>query len=75
MTKITLQDMQTGQSAVILNIPDIDVATQAMRMGIAEGQYITCIAKVPAGPTVLQHGGMELAIGQHLCQQIEVQLS
>jgi Fe2+ transport system protein FeoA len=75
MTKITLHDIQAGQSAVILSIPDIDVATQAMRMGIAEGEWVTCVAKIPAGPTVLQHCGMELAIGQQLCQEIEVQLS
>ncbi len=68
----TLNDLKSGETAMIKEILDLDAATQAIRMGIAAGETITCIAKVPAGPTVVQHGGMELALGRDLCQKIEV---
>ncbi len=71
-TMLTLNDIKTGQTVVIKNIMDVGIATQAMRMGIAIGESVTCIARVPAGPTVIQKGGMELAIGEGLCCQIEV---
>jgi ferrous iron transport protein A len=71
----TLNDLKTGQSAVIREIQDGETAVQALRMGISPGERITCVAKIPAGPTVIQKGGMELAIGQGLCKQIEVELT
>jgi Fe2+ transport system protein FeoA len=71
---LTLNELKTGQTACILNIPDMDIATQALRMGLFQGEQITCVAKVPAGPTVVRQGGMEVAIGQQLCQAIQVEL-
>ncbi len=70
----TLDDLKVGHCALIKHIQDPDVATQALRMGISVGETITCLARVPSGPTVIQRGGMELAIGQALSQQIEVEL-
>jgi len=70
----TLNDVQTGRTVTVKSIVDVGVATQALRMGISQGEKVTCISRVPAGPTVIQKGGMELAIGRELCQQIEVEL-
>ena len=70
----TLNELQVGQKAVITDILDTDIATQAFRLGISVGELVCCLARVPAGPVVIQRGGMELALGQALCYQIEVQL-
>lgn len=70
----TLNELHVGQKAVIKDILDTDIATQAFRLGISQGEQISCLAKVPSGPVVIQRGGMELAIGEALCHQIEVEL-
>lgn len=71
----TLQDIQAGQSVVILEITDLDIATQVLRMGLSAGETVTCVARIPAGPVVIQHEGMELAIGRTLCEKIKVNFS
>ncbi len=71
---LTLDDLQVGQSALIQSIQDDTVLLQSLRMGISVGVLVTCIAKIPSGPTVIQRGSMELAMGQPLCQGIEVLL-
>lgn len=74
MTLVNLNDVEIGQSVLITGIEDDDVAVQALRMGISVGEVVRCVARVPAGPTVIKKGGMELAIGRELCRQIEVTL-
>jgi Fe2+ transport system protein FeoA len=69
---LTLSDIKVGQEVIIKDIQDPDVFTQALRMGISPGETIQCVARVPAGPVVIQRGGMELAIGKGLCSKIEV---
>lgn len=70
----TLNDIKIGQTVIIKEIRDLDIETQALRMGISPGEQVVCLARIPAGPTVIQRGGMELAIGKTLCRQIEVEL-
>lgn len=71
----TLNDVKTGQTVQIKAIASPEVAIQALRMGISAGERVICVARIPAGPVVIQRGGMEVAIGQELCQQIEVEYS
>jgi len=61
-----LNDIAKGQTVRIERIGCPDVETQALRLGISAGDVVHCLAKVPAGPIVIRHGGMELAIGQPL---------
>lgn len=70
----SLADLLPGQRGLITSISDTDVALQALRLGIFEGEVISCVAKIPSGPTVIQRGGMELAIGKSLCEHIEVNI-
>jgi Fe2+ transport system protein FeoA len=70
----TLNDLKIGQKALITDILDTDIATQAFRLGISVGEMVCCLARVPAGPVVIQRGGMELALGEALCYQIEIEL-
>lgn len=72
---LTLDQLKINQKAIISAIPDEETALQAIRLGIYLGEEIKCIARVPAGPTVIQRGGMELAIGQAVCAAIQVKLS
>ncbi len=70
-----LSQVQVGETVIIREIQDADIAIQALRLGLTPGERVVCLARIPAGPTVIKHGGMELAIGRELCQQIEVQRS
>lgn len=73
MKDLTLSEIKSGQSVKIKGIFDQQCAVQALRMGITEGEVVMCVARVPQGPTVLQHGGMEVAVGRDLCRKIEVE--
>jgi ferrous iron transport protein A len=68
-----LYDLHPGENALITRISDEDVTMQAIRMGVFEGETVKCLVKVPSGPIVLSHGGMELALGRALAEKIEVQ--
>lgn len=72
---LTLNEIKAGQTVRIQEIRDADVAMQALRMGIIPGAVVLCVAKVPAGPAVIVYGGMELALGHHLCEQITVEFA
>lgn len=71
---LTLNDLKAGQTALIQEIANPETALQALRIGISAGERIMCVAKIPAGPTVIQKGGMEFALGQDLCREIKVVL-
>lgn len=68
----TLDTVKTGQAVTIAAIADDDVAIQALRMGLSIGEQVVCLAKIPAGPIVIERSGMELALGKDICQKIEV---
>lgn len=71
---LTLDTLKAGQTAIIKRISDAETAAKTLRLGISAGEIITCITRIPAGPVVIRQGGIELAIGQGLCQKIEVEL-
>lgn len=66
VTALCLNDITKGQTVRIERISCPDVETQALRLGISAGDVVQCLAKVPSGPVVIRHGGMELAIGKPL---------
>ena len=45
---------------------------QCLRFGMAEGAYVTCVTKIPAGPLVLKSGRQEIAVGRKLARRITV---
>lgn len=68
----TLDCIKTGQAVTITAIADSDVAVQALRLGLSVGEQVMCVARIPAGPIVVERAGMELALGKDICRKIEV---
>lgn len=71
-TSLTLEQANVGESLRIKAIHNVETATVAMRLGIAEGESITLASKIPGGPVVIRRGAMEIALGRELCRHIEV---
>ena len=67
-----LDQVTRGQLIEILEIPDVNIRAQAIRLGIGKGAKLTCSEKLPAGPIVLQNRMQEIAIGRRLAETIEV---
>jgi len=68
-----LDQINKGQRFLIVSIPDKQISTQAIRLGIYEGAKLACVYKLPAGPVVIQNGMQEIAIGRGLARKIEVE--
>lgn len=69
-----LDQVNKGQRFQIISIPDKQISTQAIRLGIYEGARLACAYKFPAGPVIIQNGMQEIAIGRELAKKIEVRL-
>lgn len=68
----TLAGLKRGQRCCIVSLPSEAIRAQALRFGIAEGEIVTCLEKIPAGPVVIARNKQEIAIGRRLAQQIQV---
>jgi len=71
---MNLAEIKKGQTVKILNIPDEQVRSQAIRLGIGQGSLVTCEEIIPAGPVILKKNRQEIAVGRGLAQQIAVEL-
>jgi Fe2+ transport system protein FeoA len=69
----TLDQAQVGDRLTILRLADAETAAMALRLGVAEGECVELVSKIPGGPLVLRVGAMELALGRSLCRSIEVE--
>jgi len=67
-----LDQAAPGMRVWIHQIPDPETATLALRLGIAEGQLVGVVARVPGGPVVLACGDVEVALGRPIARHIAV---
>jgi Fe2+ transport system protein FeoA len=72
---VTLESAPLGSLLRIVNINDPETATLAVRLGIIAGETIELSARIPGGPVVFRHGGVELALGRNYCRHIDVEFS
>ncbi|MEW6064376.1 MAG: FeoA family protein [Bacillota bacterium] len=72
---MTLDRVKRGQCFKINCIPDETVRAQAIRFGIAEGEWLTCEEVVPAGPIVIRKNRQQIALGRQLAKAIAVSLN
>ncbi|MCG9968093.1 ferrous iron transport protein A [Pelotomaculum terephthalicicum JT] len=70
---MTLDNVRKGQLIRISNIPDEETRIKAIRFGISEGEVVTCLEVVPAGPVVVSKNKQEIAIGRSLASAILVE--
>ena len=69
---MTLDCVKRGQSFTITEITNDSVRAQAIRFGIATGEWLTCEEVVPAGPVVVRKNRQLIAMGRSLAQGIQV---
>lgn len=66
-----LNEIKSGQNFKVALIPQ-ELKTILMRLGICEGEELSCINKIPGGPIVLVKDLQEIAIGENYSKRIEV---
>jgi|WetSurMetagenome_2_1015567.scaffolds.fasta_scaffold980918_1 Fe2+ transport system protein FeoA len=67
-----LSAVRTQLPVQILRLPDGDMRTQFIRIGLMEGALITCIERLPGGTVVLRHHRQEIALSADLADAIWV---
>lgn len=72
MTDSTLNKSRKGNSVVVLNLPDGDLKSQFIRLGITEGSNVKISERLPGGTIVLQKNRQEIAVGSELAKKIKV---
>jgi len=72
---MTLAEVKKGQTVKILDIPDDQIRSQAIRLGIGQGSLVTCQEIIPAGPIIIKKNRQEIAVGRGLAQVITVEIS
>ncbi len=70
--RMTLDEVRCGMVVRLGMIEEKDVRMQALRLGLMEGEVVTCTANVWAGAVVLERGGQEFAVGRRLAERIRV---
>ena len=69
---MTLDEANSGETVRVLVMPRGMVRTQMLRLGVEEGSELRCILRIPAGPVVVRHGTLEMALGRKIASAIEV---
>jgi len=70
---MTLGEVKTGQQVRITSIPDEQARAQIIRFGITEGEVVTCVEVIPAGPVIIAKNKQEVAFGRKLACRIGVE--
>ena len=62
-------------SVKVLKLPTGEIKSQLIRLGISEGDTLTCMVRLPGGTIVLQKNRQEIAIGFDLAKKIHVNIN
>jgi Fe2+ transport system protein FeoA len=71
LSSTKLNKIKASESFCIQKIPD-EIKYELIRLGISEGDYLFCVAKIPFGAVVIQKDLQEIAIGSRFASLIEV---
>jgi Fe2+ transport system protein FeoA len=58
----------------IVSVPEGTLRAQFIRLGISEGERVTCLERLPGGTIVIRKNRQEIALGHKLARQIVVQV-
>ena len=72
MVTKSLNQIKTGEKFFCIKIPD-SIKLELIRLGISEGNSLTCISKIPNGPVVIRKDLNEIAIGHSYAKLITIQ--
>jgi len=67
-----LIESKRGQRMSIHALPKGSMRSQFIRLGIHEGESVTCFERLPGGTIVLQKHRQQIAIGERLAREILV---
>lgn len=67
-----LHEIKSNQDFFVKRIPG-DIKAELMRLGVCEGDKLKSLIKIPQGPIVIMKDLQEIAIGENLSKQIEVE--
>ncbi|MGI9860236.1 ferrous iron transport protein A [Moorella naiadis] len=70
---MTLDKVKEGQRLRILALPGAGIRAQAIRLGVAEGELVTCTNIIPGGPIIIAKNRQEIALGRGLAARINVE--
>ena len=69
-----LVSVKAGHSVRIVSVPRGTLRAQFIRLGISEGERVTCLERLPGGTIVIQKNRQQIALGNKLARQIVVRL-
>ncbi len=69
---MTLNQLLPGQKALLQELPEGLVRSQAIRLGLMPGTEIVCVHKLPRGPVIIKKNKQQIAIGEALAARINV---
>jgi Fe2+ transport system protein FeoA len=70
-----LTDLERGDCATVVGIQGEHLRVQLLRFGITAGSTVEVGSRLPFGPVVLRHGGIEVALGREAAREVEVRPS
>ena len=68
----TLDKAKKGNPITVVILPAGNIKSQLIRLGISEGDKLTCIERLPGGTIVVQKNRQEIALGFDLAKKIKV---
>lgn len=69
---IPLNMSRMGQAIRIHALPEGILRTYFIRLGIHEGESVTCFERLPGGTVIIQKNRQQIAVGYDLARQILV---
>ena len=70
---MTLDKARRGVEVRIISLPQDEIRSQLVRLGLSEGSTVECLARLPLGPVVLRCKRQEIALGRALARRIHVE--
>lgn len=68
----TLSTLRKGGRARIARLPEGEMRSRFIRIGLMEGAVVSCLEKLPGGTIVLVFNHQEVALSGELAASIEV---
>lgn len=69
---MTLDQLAPGQKAVLRELPEGIIRSQAIRLGLMPGTEIVCVHKLNKGPVIIRKNYQQIAVGEALATQITI---
>jgi Fe2+ transport system protein FeoA len=72
MSEMKLSTLRKGMRARIAQLPEGEMRSHFIRIGLMEGAIISCLEKLPGGTVVLGFHHQEVALSGELAESIAI---